>query len=381
MGIKLMTYRKSMLSGNKKSICHVEITSINLMPRVWRSAEAARDAGYKVSVIGYGENTNYNGIDFVGITPSGNRFDRVFRKSKEMVRRAAISDAYIVELHSPELLLYYKLLKREGKRIIFNSHEFYGMQILRREYLPKSIRWLISWIYIHWEKSISKKIDGIIYPCTVMGKNPFEFYKCESVKIENFSSKMAMLQSIREPRTAIYAGSLTEDRGCSIMVDLFNSIDGRLFLAGQFSSDSYKKYILQKANKNKVVYLGELSRKELFNYYSRMSVGLSLLKKEGQYNKIDNLSTKMYEYMSCGIPIVASDMDYAKIVNEKYEYGILVNPDDFEQIHNAIETLFSDKELSDRMGNNGRKAIEEEYNWDMEKPKLLAIYGKIMERD
>lgn len=366
-------------SPNLKSICHVEITYINYMPRVWRSAFSARKCGYDVKVIGFGKDEIYNGVEYRGIAPASGRLRRVLFTSKKMVDIAAKSDAHIVELHSPELLLYSRKLKRAGKRIVFNSHEFYALQILRREYLPQLLRGVISKVYRIWEKSICKKMDYIIYPCTVKGKNPFEDYACKSVKIENYSDEVDYVRGVKEQRTAIYAGSLTEDRGCTTMVELFNKINGKLYLAGSFSTEEYKDYVLNIINPDKVEYLGALSREELFKYYSKVSVGLSLLKKEGQYNEIDNLSTKMYEYMSCGIPVVATDMEYAKQVNEKYHFGILVNPDNADEIEAAIEKIFSDSNLATMLGENGMRAIKEEFNWKSEQKKLVSVYDKMME--
>lgn len=368
----MKNYYKSQL--NKKSICHVEITTIDYMPRVWRSAEAAKENGYDVTVIGFGEDTKYNSITFRGLKAAKNRFDRVLHTSKQMVKMAAASNAYIVELHSPELLLYISLLRRAEKKIIFNSHEFYYFQLQRREYIPKAFRSIVSRMYQIWEKRICRKIDYVLYPCTINGKNPFVSYGCKSAKIENYSADIAIPICSREPRTAIYAGSLSEDRGCTTMVDAFNYIDGKLYLAGAFSSEEFQKFILRRADQTKVKYLGALSREQLFSYYSRVSVGLSLLKKEGQYNEIDNLSTKMYEYMSCGIPVVATNMDYAKTINEECQYGILVDPNNMSEIVKAISTVFSDEELARRLGENGKRVVKERFNWNEEKKLLMSIY-------
>lgn len=361
----------------KGSIIHIGITSLEFMPRVWRGALAAKDSGFKVSIIGIGEAVNNRGISCIGFKAARNRFERMFKVSKAMVKRAAESDADIVELHAPELLMYYKLLKKKSKKVLFNSHEFYRLQIETKDYIPSFMRKLISKIYGCIEKKICEHIDGIIYPCKIRGTNPFEDYLCESVKIENYSDGVAIEAGQREERSAIYAGSLSYDRGCTEMVEVFNEIDGILYLAGEFTSDEYKQYIFDIMDPNKVKYLGVLDRDELLEMYSKVSVGLSLLKKVGQYNQIDNLSTKLYEYMMCGIPTVATNMDFAERVNDEYEFAILVNPDNIEEIKSAIEKIFSDKMLAVRLGNNGKRAIKEKYNWKNEKEKLISFYKEL----
>lgn len=362
---------------NSKSICHIQITPAETMPRVWRGAVAAHNEGYKVFVIGYGNSTDYSGIEYKGFSVPSSRLERVLYTSKKMIRCAAESDARIVELHAPELLLYCKTLKKAGKKVVFNCHEFYALQIMRREYIPRHLRGMVAFIYRLFERYVCKKIDCIIYPCTVNGQNPFESYKCQSIKIENYSAVEKIDPSNKEERTAIYAGSLSEDRGCTAMVEAFNEIDGKLYLAGNFSSEKYKEYILSIANPEKIEYLGSLSREELFEYYSRTSVGMNLLMGVGQYDAVDNLSTKIYEYMCCGMPVVSSDLRYARLVNSEYEFAIIIDPKKKNDIIDAVDSLFSDCELTKRLGQNGIRAVKEKFNWEIESQKLLSLYNSL----
>ena len=44
------------------------------------------------------------------------------------------------------------------------------------------------------------------------------------------------------------------------------------------------------------------------------------------------------------------------------------------QIELGIIKLLSDPDLSKKMGNNGRRAVDNEYNWENESNKLLNFY-------
>ena len=62
------------------------------------------------------------------------------------------------------------------------------------------------------------------------------------------------------------------------------------------------------------------------------------------------------------------------IIIEKYNCGICVNPNDTEDIANAINFLINNPKESEKMGYNGRIAIENHFNWNLEELKLIKLY-------
>lgn len=73
--------------------------------------------------------------------------------------------------------------------------------------------------------------------------------------------------------------------------------------------------------------------------------------------------TKLYEYMACGKPIVASNYSGHKILSE-YNAGILVNAEDISEVSDAIIKLLKDDGLRRRMGENGRRIVIEKFSWE-----------------
>ena len=53
---------------------------------------------------------------------------------------------------------------------------------------------------------------------------------------------------------------------------------------------------------------------------------------------------------------------------------MLVDPSDPNSIAIGIIKLLSDPDLAKKMGNNGRRAVDNEYNWENESNKLLNFY-------
>lgn len=58
--------------------------------------------------------------------------------------------------------------------------------------------------------------------------------------------------------------------------------------------------------------------------------------------------------------------------------GLLVNPLSPAEIANAIDTLVTDPVMAQCMGENGRRAVEQKYNWSNEEKKLFSFYEKVI---
>jgi glycosyltransferase involved in cell wall biosynthesis len=70
---------------------------------------------------------------------------------------------------------------------------------------------------------------------------------------------------------------------------------------------------------------------------------------------------KLYEYMACGKPVVATRTGGFEILEEN-KAGIVVDPNDKHEVANAIINLLSDPVLCKEMGFNAVKLIKENYS-------------------
>ena len=356
-----------------KKIIHIDFQNNKEMPRVKRESETGAKYGYSIIVLSEGETYNDNNVTYLGFKKAKNRIRRFLFSSRNLANIASKIDADIVQLHSPELLLYAKKIKQTGKKVIFDSHEFYSKQILIKPYIPLFARNFISKLYGSFEKRMCSKVDAVIYPCTYDGKNIFEGYNRNMIKIENYSSSIEPKASTKKDNRVVYAGGLCEERGFFDMCEAILSTTGELVLCGRDISTEESKYIEEK-DTDKIHYCGSLDRQALFDMYSTCSIGISVLHDVGQYSSCDNMSTKIYEYMQCGLPVIFSGFPFAKKVNDKYHFGIPVNPGNVHEISEAIQYLLDNPEEAKRMGDNGRRAVEQEFSWEIEEKKLLALY-------
>jgi glycosyltransferase involved in cell wall biosynthesis len=62
------------------------------------------------------------------------------------------------------------------------------------------------------------------------------------------------------------------------------------------------------------------------------------------------------------------------------ETGLLVKRGSTEELADAIMKLFSDKELREKMGANGRRFVVENFTWDLCAQKMLNVYFEALAR-
>lgn len=151
-----------------------------------------------------------------------------------------------------------------------------------------------------------------------------------------------------------------------------------MYLAGPIS-EQYRQLLETKYHDTYRVswfYLGMLSRQEILDLYSESTIGLCLFKKER--NTEQSLPNKLFEYMEAGLTVIASDFLLWKELIDGEECGVCVDETSGESICNAVNYLLEHSEIARKMGENGRKAVMEKYNWNSEERKFLEIYAKLM---
>jgi glycosyltransferase involved in cell wall biosynthesis len=89
---------------------------------------------------------------------------------------------------------------------------------------------------------------------------------------------------------------------------------------------------------------------------------------------VEGLNLSVLEAMACGLPIVGTDVKGISDMVVDKETGFLVPLDDVGTLANAILTLADNKELSERMGKNGRRVVEQQYSVRTMLANTVRIY-------
>ena len=305
--------------------------------------------------------------------------------AKAVYQKALEVDADIYEFHDPELLPYGLKLAKKGKKVIFDSHEDYPTQIMEKEWIPTLLRRMISSAYRAYETHVVKQLDAVLFPCTKNGINIFENRAKQVVILSN----AVMLEEMTPPQqeaqkpgdTICCTGSLTYQRGITHLIRAAHQAGVKLILAGQYSSEEYRRELEAMPEYSCVEYLGYIGRQELAQVYARSSIGMSTILNVGQYASLDNFPTKVYEYMAAGLPVIVSDYPFMRRSVQQDDFGIAVDPADVQAVAQAIGAILSDPQRAQQMGENGRQAVLQKYNWDIELKKLLELYDSLSEQN
>lgn len=130
----------------------------------------------------------------------------------------------------------------------------------------------------------------------------------------------------------------------------------------------------------------ELKNIEFLNYQEKKDLKFSLNAahihliplKKGMKGII--VPSKAYGIMAAGKPFIAAvdeDSEIDKIVKE-FCCGIVVKPSDVEELKNAVLWAFNNKDKIEKMGENGRKALENHYSKNICTQKFKQIVENII---
>ncbi len=366
-------------------VCHMTSVHAPEDGRIFlKECTSLAQAGYETYLVERGATYVKNGVHIVGVGDfQGNRLQRMSTLTKLVYEAALKINADIYHIHDPELLPYALKLKKKGKLVIFDSHEYYSDQIRNKPYLPKGVSSIIANIYEQYENYVCKRIDAVIFPCLKNGTHPFQG-KCKRVITLNNVPMLEELYNHYDPKIEKYPnsichiGSLTENRGITEVIKAAYLSNSIAYIAGVFRPVEYQKKIESLPESSSMRYLGKLGRKQVLELLQRCKIGLATIHNVGQYNQFDNLATKCYEYMALGIPVILTRAPYNEKINEKYQFAICVDPGNENEIADAITYLLTHPDEAKRMGENGRKAIREVFNWEKEKEQLLALYEDLI---
>ena len=364
-------------------VCHVTSAHDSDDVRIFhKECVSLARAGYDVYLVARGESREDNGVHVIGVgdAPIG-RLKRMTEFAGRVYKKALELDADIYHLHDPELLPYGLKLKKHGKKVIFDSHENYPAQILEKKYLPAPVRKVISDAFRKYETHSVKAFDIVIVPCTFDGKNIFDGRAKETALVANYPKTEdfynAYNQNAKKKYDVCYCGGLTYQRGIYHLVKACGKAGKHLLLAGRFSGEGFEEKVNSLPEFNCVEYAGSVPNSEIPSLIQSSCIGANTLLNIGQYHHMDTFGVKVYEYMSLGIPVIMPDYPYARKMIDEYKFGLCVNPENIEEIASAIQYLTDNPAQAHQMGLNGRKAVEQEFNWGTQEEKLVRLYKNI----
>jgi len=321
-----------------------------------------------------------HGVQIIDVGLLTGRINRILKTTKLIFKKSIEVDADIFHFHDPELLHIGLKLKKCNKKVIFDSHEDVTGDILVKPYLKPPFNYFISKIYSFIESYVCGRIDGVVCATPAIEK---KFLK-KSKKVVNINNYPILEEYtfksdwLIKKNEVCYVGSLSKLRGCVEIVKAFNYTQSnvRLNLGGKFSDKSVEVEVKALNSFKNVNLLGYLDKEGVNQVYSTSKVGVITSFPIPTFK--ESLPIKMFEFMACGIPFIASDFPYWRKLLEGYECCIFVDPLNASEIAKAIDFYMENPKKAELMGERGRELVYKKYDWKFEAEKLVQFYNLIL---
>lgn len=348
-----------------------------------RECRALATAGYEVLyLVQHDRKESRGGVQVIPLPRARGRRQRQREVLPRVLPVALEHNAGVYHLHDPELLPIAARLKRLGRRVIYDAHEDLGRQMLGRVSIPAPLRQPVSWFVSRMERHYTRPLDALFAAHPAVAERLWP-EKCTLLMNFPYPDELTLDEPTplaERPACVVYAGGISALRGVIEMVDamalLPSGLSARLTLAGPVIPESYLAALQARPGWSQVDYLGNVERAKLRQVYGRARAGLVCFLPVAHH--MTSFPNKIFEYLSVGLPVIASDLPHWRALLGEKGCVLFVDPTDPASIAGAIEYVLRHPDEATRMGQRGVAAIEECFNWEAESRKLLTVYERVL---
>ncbi len=269
-----------------------------------------------------------------------------------------------------------KLVKR--RPIIYDAHEYFmGHTTFNGRSAKREI-----WRFV--EKIAVKLSDALITVSEPIAEQYVKDYPelkdvyvirnlPHKVDLPSFNKKEIYEDSVK---SVVFSGYLLPGRSLHNIIRAFSLINDKNIKLVIIGNGILKKELVQLTAElglnDSVTFKALLPNHQVIPALSHYDLGLSLIEADC-LNRQFALPNKFFEYLSAGLPILASNIITQKAYMERYKVGKTINPDTPETIAKAVREMLSDKINYPIWQKNAFMAANE-LNWQNESPKLKKIF-------
>lgn len=369
---------------------------------VQRQGRSLVEAGYKVSYIlcdGLAPEEKFGikmqSVDmplegaFYKIACKNRLLRKIFRNkvaNKQLKLFLKQYDADVYQINDYELLPLGLHLKANGKKVTYNLREYDPDYRARRFHIPTE---MLRKLYFNYSerylREIAKKYDGLFSCMPEMDDYIRKAIPCRNfVSVANFpvvnkEFTLSFEEYSKRANIISYFGTIYTISCQDEFLDAIQQLPQvRYLLAGRIPTIEMKERLMKHPAWKQVEFIDGFKREELPDIINSSIIG-NVMKDfsrtetpEGSYSII-----KIFETMEAAVPVILSKVPLYEKMVEKYHCGICVDPRNPQEIKDAIEYLLNNKYEAYEMGQNGRKAVLEEFSWDSQWNNYIKIIEEL----
>lgn len=179
----------------------------------------------------------------------------------------------------------------------------------------------------------------------------------------------------------LFIGRIHKIKGLDLLVDGFEELiktnnEKNIKLAIVGPDDGFEteleNIIQKKGLSQKIILTGPLYKKEK----QEALVDCDIFVMPSQY---ESFTTSGLEAMACEKPLVLTKNNH---IHDWVQNNVGLSCDyDKNSLKEALEKLINDEQLKEQFGKEGRRLVEEKYNWDVIDNQILSIYKSILKNN
>lgn len=174
----------------------------------------------------------------------------------------------------------------------------------------------------------------------------------------------------------LYVGRIVYHKGLEHLVEsaAYLEDDTKIVIGGTGDfKPSLRKIIKKHGLKDRVIFPGRIPGHELPMYYA--AADLFVLP---SVSRLEAFGIVALEAMASGTPVVVSDIPGVREVITEGEHGLLMEPLNPENLAGKIRTILRNPTLAKKMGEGGRKRVEESLTWEIVAKQIEDIYENLL---
>ncbi|HKI79992.1 MAG TPA: glycosyltransferase [Ignavibacteriaceae bacterium] len=283
----------------------------------------------------------------------------------------------ILHIHEPfpladlSLLMFPKI-RKNFKKIVVSWHS----DIIRQ-------KWVLAFYrkYLHNFLELADKIT-VSSPALIDNSEFLPAYseKCEviphGVNLDWAKSRLELSENKKDEKLILFVGRLVYYKGIEYLIDAMSSVkNAKLLIIG---SGPLKEQLISKIKQlelnSRIKIIPEVEKDKLQECYKNCDMlVLPSIEKSETYGIVQ------IEAMACGKPIICTEIGTGtSYINQNEVTGIVVPPRDSNELANAINRLVSDKDLSFKLGQNGKERAFNEFNAEKMVQRTYDLYENLI---
>ncbi|MFQ5788399.1 MAG: glycosyltransferase family 4 protein, partial [Thermodesulfobacteriota bacterium] len=151
-------------------------------------------------------------------------------------------------------------------------------------------------------------------------------------------------------------------------------------IVGKGSEEKRLRNMVQELGlENQVIFAGFISENQLPTTYTACDIYVMTSREiPGRLDLVEGFGISFLEAGASGLPVVAGNSGGVSDAVQHGKTGLLVNPDNPEDIASAIRLLLTDDSLSRRYGSEGRLWTETQMSWELVAERLVNAMQRMM---